>query len=97
MKARAGGLLIPTSDSRSSSSSSARPGHSGVEQRQKVSIGGPPPSTLRGRYRLLEIRCSRDDDQTDRRQFRGCLEDWTIDQLVVDVVSFDEVSLPSER
>ena len=27
-------------------------------------------------------------DKTDRRQFRGCIEDWTIDQILVDVVSF---------
>lgn len=26
-------------------------------------------------------------DQTNQRQFRGCLEDWTIDQMLVDVVS----------
>ena len=29
-------------------------------------------------------------DQTDRRQLRGCVEDWTIDQLRVDVVAFEE-------
>ena len=28
-------------------------------------------------------------DQTDRRQLRGCLEDWTIDHLLVDVVAFE--------
>ena len=28
-------------------------------------------------------------DDTDRRQLRGCLEDWTIDQLWVDVVAFE--------
>ncbi|HEY8058449.1 MAG TPA: hypothetical protein VID94_06845, partial [Acidimicrobiales bacterium] len=26
-------------------------------------------------------------DQTNRRQFRGCLEDWTLDQLLVDEVT----------
>ena len=26
-------------------------------------------------------------DQTNRRQFRGCVEDWTLDQVLVDVVS----------
>ncbi len=30
-------------------------------------------------------------DQTNRRQFRGCLEDWTIDQLLVDVVRFEDL------
>jgi hypothetical protein len=28
-------------------------------------------------------------DQTNRRQFRGCIEDWTVDQVLVDVVSLD--------
>lgn len=28
-------------------------------------------------------------DQTNRRQFRGCVEDWTIDQVLVDVVSLE--------
>jgi beta-galactosidase GanA len=27
-------------------------------------------------------------DQTNRRQFRGCVEDWTIDQLQTDELSF---------
>ena len=31
-------------------------------------------------------------DQTNERQFRGCLEDWTIDQLLVDVLRIDEIS-----
>jgi hypothetical protein len=30
-------------------------------------------------------------DTTDRRQFRGCLEDWTFDQVRVDVVHLDEL------
>jgi hypothetical protein len=29
-------------------------------------------------------------DKTDRRQLRGCIEDWTIDQLMVNVVSFED-------
>ncbi len=29
-------------------------------------------------------------DETNRRQFRGCLEDWQIDHVLLDVVSFDE-------
>lgn len=28
-------------------------------------------------------------DQTDRRQLRGCLEDWSIDHVLVDVVAFE--------
>ena len=29
-------------------------------------------------------------DKTDRRQLRGCIEDWTIDQLLVNVESFED-------
>lgn len=29
-------------------------------------------------------------DQTDRRQFRGCLEDWMIDGFQLDVISLAE-------
>lgn len=29
-------------------------------------------------------------DQTNRRQFRGCIEDWQIDHLRLGVVSLDE-------
>src|SRR5688572_30119494 len=32
-------------------------------------------------------------DETDRRQFRGCVEDWTIDHLEANVVSLKQ--LPS--
>jgi hypothetical protein len=27
-------------------------------------------------------------DETNRRQFRGCVEDWTVDQLQTDELSF---------
>lgn len=30
-------------------------------------------------------------DQTDRRQFRGCLNDWTIDHVGVNVVSLEVI------
>jgi hypothetical protein len=30
-------------------------------------------------------------DQTNRRQFRGCLEDWKIDQFQLDVIRLAEV------
>lgn len=30
-------------------------------------------------------------DETNRRQFRGCIEDWTIDQVRADVVSLTEL------
>ena len=29
-------------------------------------------------------------DETNRRQFRGCLEDWQIDHVRLDVLSLDE-------
>jgi hypothetical protein len=30
-------------------------------------------------------------DQTDRRQFRGCLNDWTIDHVGLNVISLDVI------
>ena len=30
-------------------------------------------------------------DETDRRQFRGCLEDWLIDQFQLDVIRLAEI------
>jgi hypothetical protein len=30
-------------------------------------------------------------DQTNRRQFRGCLEDWIVDHLQLDVVELNEI------
>ncbi len=30
-------------------------------------------------------------DQTNRRQFRGCLEDWQIDHVQLDVVTLDDL------
>jgi hypothetical protein len=40
-----------------------------------------------GRYRAV---LSPTLDQTNRRQFRGCLEDWGIDHVQLDVVSLAE-------
>ncbi len=31
-------------------------------------------------------------DETDRRQFRGCLESWTIDHFQLDVIRLAEIS-----
>jgi hypothetical protein len=42
-----------------------------------------------GRFRTV---LRPDLDRTDRRQLRGCIEDWTIDQLRVDVVGFEAPS-----
>jgi len=33
-------------------------------------------------------------DASNRRQFRGCLEDWTIDQLRVDVLLLEDAPAP---
>jgi len=30
-------------------------------------------------------------DETNRRQFRGCVEDWIVDHLQVDVVELNEI------
>jgi len=60
-------------------------------------------SDLVGEIELLPTRADDDDalyravlqpamDETNRRQFRGCLEDWTIDQLLVDVVRFEDIA-----
>ena len=49
-------------------------------------IAGPIRDEGDGRFRaVLEPSL----DQTDRRQLRGCIEDWTIDHLLVDVVAFE--------
>ncbi|HEX7132247.1 MAG TPA: hypothetical protein VF228_06705 [Iamia sp.] len=47
---------------------------------------GPIRDEGGGRYRAV-IRPAL--DATDRRQLRGCIEDWTIDHLLVDVVGFE--------
>jgi hypothetical protein len=31
-------------------------------------------------------------DETNERQFRGCVEDWTIDQLLVDVLRIERIN-----
>ncbi len=50
-------------------------------------LAGPIRDEGDGQYRVtLEPAL----DKTDRRQLRGCIEDWTIDQLMVDVVSFED-------
>jgi hypothetical protein len=46
-------------------------------------IVGPIQAEGRNRFRAVLQPAL---DRTDRRQLRGCLEDWTIDQLRVDVL-----------
>jgi hypothetical protein len=50
-------------------------------------LAGPIRDDGDGRFRVTLAPAL---DETDRRQLRGCIEDWTIDQLLVDVVSFED-------
>jgi hypothetical protein len=50
-------------------------------------LDGPIHSEGNGQFRATLAPSM---DRTDRRQFRGCLEDWTIDRLMVDVISLSE-------
>ena len=47
-------------------------------------LDGPIADLGDGRFRATFVPAL---DQTNRRQLRGCLEDWTLDQLLVDVLS----------
>jgi hypothetical protein len=50
-------------------------------------VVGPIEHQGDGRFRT---ELSPSMDQTDRRQFRGCLEDWMIDGVLLDVVSLEQ-------
>jgi hypothetical protein len=50
---------------------------------------GPIESQGEGRFRAV-LTPSMDD--SNRRQFRGCLEDWLIDHLQLDVIRLAEVT-----
>jgi hypothetical protein len=52
-------------------------------------VVGPIKAEGNGRYRIV-LQPALDD--TNRKQLRGCLEDWTLDSLRADVVSIDPVS-----
>jgi hypothetical protein len=47
-----------------------------------VDVEGPIQSIGDGRFRAVLVPAM---DETDRRQFRGCLEDWIVDHLQLDV------------
>lgn len=47
-------------------------------------VAGPIEVMGEGRFRVVLAPSL---DPTNRRQFRGCVEDWTIDQVRADVVS----------
>jgi hypothetical protein len=51
-------------------------------------LAGPIERLGSGRYRAVLDKAL---DQTNRRQFRGCLEDWIVDHLQLDVVELTEV------
>jgi hypothetical protein len=45
-------------------------------------VEGPIESLGDGRYRAVLVPAM---DETDRKQFRGCLEDWIVDHLQLNV------------
>jgi hypothetical protein len=45
-----------------------------------------------GRYRAVLVPVL---DETNQRQFRGCLEDWLIDHVRIDVLDLDELDEPN--
>jgi hypothetical protein len=51
-------------------------------------IAGPIESLGEGRFRAVLQPAL---DQTDRRQFRGCVEDFVVDHLQIDVLEFNEI------
>jgi hypothetical protein len=51
-------------------------------------LAGPIERLGNGRFRAVLIPAL---DQTNRRQFRGCVEDFVTDHLQMDVVEFNEV------
>ena len=52
-------------------------------------FAGPIESLGDGRFRAVLVPAL---DQTNRRQFRGCVEDFVTDHLQIDVVELDEVN-----
>lgn len=49
---------------------------------------GEPEPLGEGRFRVELVPAM---DQTNRRQFRGCVEDFVIDGLQIDIVEFNEL------
>lgn len=56
-----------------------------------IDVGPMPGGDADDRYRAV-LEPGMDD--TDRRQFRGCVEDWTIDHLSMDVISLEDPTRP---
>ena len=51
-------------------------------------FAGPIEELRDGRFRAVLVPAL---DQTNRRQFRGCVEDFLTDHLQIDVIELDEV------
>jgi hypothetical protein len=51
-------------------------------------IVGPIEDLGSGRFRAVLAPSM---DQTNRRQFRGCVEDWMIDHVLINVVELNEI------
>jgi hypothetical protein len=51
-------------------------------------VAGPIERLGGGRFRAVLVPAL---DDTNRRQFRGCLEDWIIDHLKVDVLELNQI------
>jgi hypothetical protein len=51
-------------------------------------LAGPIESLGNGRFRAVLVPAM---DQTNRRQFRGCVEDFVTDHLQINVVEFTEI------
>lgn len=51
-------------------------------------LAGPIERLGGGRFRAVLAPAL---DETNRKQFRGCVEDWVIDHLQVDVVTLTEI------
>ena len=49
-------------------------------------ISGPIEALGDGRFRMILTPAM---DDTDRRQFRGCVEDWIVDHLQVNVIELE--------
>jgi hypothetical protein len=49
-------------------------------------LDGPIESLGDGRFRAVLVPAM---DETDRRQFRGCIEDWSIDHLQMNVLELE--------
>ena len=66
---------------------------------EAIVVGLPPRGQLRSRGDprplgdgIYEARLVPALDESNRRQFRGCLEDWTLDHVLVDVLSLESTA-----